>query len=286
MRRFPGASTRRILVYGGKVPAHNAAFVNSYLARALDFDDGIRPGMHVGASAVTAAMAASELVGGCSGKEFLTALIVGGEVADRINSVSDYDGFDPTGICSIFASTGATSKILGLDSGQTWNALAIAFNKSGGSFESNIEGTLSVRLIQGFVGQGGIISAQLAGKGFTGPKMFLEGVFGYFHLYAKDKHDPEVVVADLGKRFEFQNTIFKKYPSCVDTYGSTEAMLEIVKESNIDADDVSQIDIRVRPHIYAVEDRIPRVYPWMNEPGGGILPPWNTQRPLTVYTFF
>ena len=28
--------------------------------------------------------------------------------------------------------------------------------------------------------------------------------------------------------------------------------------------------------IYAVEDRIPRVYPWMNEPEGGIMPPWNT----------
>jgi hypothetical protein len=25
--------------------------------------------------------------------------------------------------------------------------------------------------------------------------------------------------------------------------------------------------------IYAVEDRTPRVYPWMNELGGGIIPP-------------
>ena len=27
---------------------------------------------------------------------------------------------------------------------------------------------------------------------------------------------------------------------------------------------------------YSVVDRIPRVYPWMNEPGGGIMPSWNT----------
>jgi adenylate cyclase class IV len=26
--------------------------------------------------------------------------------------------------------------------------------------------------------------------------------------------------------------------------------------------------------IYAVEDRTPRVYPWLNEPGGGILLQW------------
>ena len=37
---------------------------------------------------------------------------------------------------------------------------------------------------------------------------------------------------------------------------------------------------------YAVEDRIPRVYPWMNEPGGGIMPPWNTSEQRTVSTIF
>ena len=39
-------------------------------------------------------------------------------------------------------------------------------------------------------------------------------------------------------------------------------------------------------NLYAVEDRTPRVYPWMNEPGGGIIPPWNTQKQLIVYIFF
>jgi hypothetical protein len=36
--------------------------------------------------------------------------------------------------------------------------------------------------------------------------------------------------------------------------------------------------------VYAVEDRRPRVYPWMNEPGGGIMPPWNTSKQRTVST--
>jgi hypothetical protein len=36
--------------------------------------------------------------------------------------------------------------------------------------------------------------------------------------------------------------------------------------------------------LYAVKDRTPRVYPWMNEPDGGIMPLWNTQKQLTVYT--
>ncbi len=250
IKGWGGKEEATILLHGGKVPAYNAVLVNSYMARALDFDDGIRPGMHVGASAVPVALAASELAGGCSGEEFLTALAVGAEVADRINLVSDYDGFDPTGICSIFAATAACSRILRLDRDQTWNALAIAFNKSGGSFQSNIEGTLSVRLIQGFVSQGGMVSAQLAKSGFTGPKSFLEGVYGYFHLYAKDKYDPQAVVGDLGKRFEFQKTIFKKYPSCVGTFASTEAMLDLVRERGITPDDVMKVEIKVTPYVY------------------------------------
>jgi hypothetical protein len=35
---------------------------------------------------------------------------------------------------------------------------------------------------------------------------------------------------------------------------------------------------------YAVKDRTPRVYPWMNESDGGIKPLWNTQKQHTVYT--
>jgi len=250
IKGWGGKEEATILLHGGKVPAHNAVFINSYMARALDFDDGIRPGMHVGASAVPAALASAELAGGCSGEEFLTALAMGAEVADRINLVSDYDGFDPTGICSIFAATAACSRVLRLDRDQTWNALAIAFNKSGGSFQSNIEGTLSVRLIQGFVSQGAILSVQLAKSGFTGPKSFLEGTYGYFHLYAKDKYDPQTVVGELGKRFEINKTLFKKYPSCGDTLASTQAMLDLVREKNITPDDITQIDIKVTPYVY------------------------------------
>ena len=250
VKEWGGKEEATVLIHGGKVPAHNAAFINTFMARALDFDDGIRPGMHTGASAVLAALAASELAGGCEGKKFLTAVAVGAEVADRINLVADYDGFDPTGITSIFAATGAAGKILGLDLDQIWHALAIAFNKSGGSFQSNVEGSLSVRLIQGFASQGGVISAELARKGFTGPKSFLEGVYGYFHLYAKDRHDPQAVVGELGERFEVSQTIFKKYPSCVDTFASTHAMLELVKEKDIGPDDIIKVDIRVTPYVF------------------------------------
>lgn len=250
VKEWAGRPEATILVHGGKVPAYNAAMANSVMARAPDFCDAMSPGIHIGSSSVPTALATAELMGGCEGEEFLTALVLGTEVAARINSISDYDGFDPTGVCSIFAATAVAGRILQLNSQQMLNALALALNRAGGSFQSNIDGSLAVRVIQGFVSQGGIICAQLARRGITGPKNFLEGTYGYLHLYAKDKCDPKAVTDDLGKRFETYNTIFKKYPSCGCTQASTDAILDLMKEKDVTAENIEHIEIKVSPYAF------------------------------------
>lgn len=250
VRQWGGRKEATILVHGGKVPAYNAALVNSAMARALDFCDGMIPGMHLGSSAVPTGLAAAELAGGCSGKEFLTALVVGMETASRVNSISVYDGFDPTGVCSILGATAIAGRILRLDSQQMLNGLALAFNKAGGSMQSNIDGSLAVRMIQGFASQSGIISAELARRGITGPKNFLEGIYGYFHLYAKDQCQPEALTQGLGQTFEMRRIMFKKYPSCGGTLAPTDAILDLIRERDLNPEDVERVDVKVSPHVY------------------------------------
>lgn len=246
-----GTEEATILIHGGKIPAENAAFVNGVMARALDFCDAMAPGLHIGSSAVPAALAAAELAGVCSGERFLTALALGAEVAARLNlTEAAYDGYDPTGVCAVFAASVAAAKILQLDLKETWNALALAFNRSGGSFQSNIDGSLAVRVIQGWVAQSGVSCARLARAGITGPKRFLEGVYGYFHLYAKDMLNPEEAVKGLGERFELQNLMFKKFPSCGATLGSTEVILSLIKEKRLDPEMIDHIDVTVPPYIH------------------------------------
>jgi len=127
VKEWGGREEATILIHGGKVPAHNAALVNSAMARALDFCDAMAPGMHVGSSSVPTALAIAEFTGGCSGKEFLAALVLGTEVAARLNlSESAYDGFDPTVVCSIFAAAAVAGKLLHLNSEQMLDALALA----------------------------------------------------------------------------------------------------------------------------------------------------------------
>ena len=64
VKEWGGKGEATILMDGGKVPAHNAAFVNSYMARALDFCEGMVPGMHLGSSCIPSALAAAELAHG------------------------------------------------------------------------------------------------------------------------------------------------------------------------------------------------------------------------------
>ncbi len=250
-RELGGKEEATVLVHGGKLPAHDTAFVNAVMARALDLCDSIAPGPHIGAALIAGALAAAELKGGMSGKDFFTAITVGSEVAVRLNlSEKAYDGFDPTGICVIFGVTAAVSRVLSLSKQETWNALALAFNRCGGSFQSHVDGSLGVRFVQGWVAQGGVICARLASRGITGPKNFLDGVYGYLHLYGKDLFRGEQILEDLGKRYILENMVFKKYPSCALTQGPTETILQLAAEENLTAADIDRIDIRVPPYTY------------------------------------
>jgi len=251
VRDIGGKEEATVLMHGGKVPAQMAAFANAVMGRAHDIDDHISPGIHIGSAVIPAALATAEMVGGCSGKEFITAIAVGTEIALRLNlKDTDFDGFDPTGILSVYASAAAAAKLMKLDEEQTLNALALAYNRSGGSFQSNVDGSLAVRIIEGWVSQMGVECARLAKIGITGPQNFLEGVYSFFHLYAKENIDRRYVAENLGKEWRVHKLNFKKYPSCGLTQGSTQLILDMMDEHGFTADDVEKIEVRLPPFSY------------------------------------
>lgn len=242
----PGSQSARTFVYGKRMPPASAAAVNGLMARALDYCDAMAPGLHIGSSLVTAGLAAAEAQGGCSGKDFLSALIVGAELASRMNlTEKSYAGLDPTGVAGIFGATAAAARVLALDENQTRNALALAFNRCGGSFQSNIDGSLAVRMIQGWVAGDGVNCALLARAGISGPENFITGVYGYATLYAKDPSFKDRVTAGLGEDYRVLGTMFKKYPSCGMTQGATDLILRLQSSIGFDADRVSHVEVRV-----------------------------------------
>ncbi len=246
-----GKPEATVFIHGDKLPAPSAAFLNGVMCRALDFCDAMAPGIHIGSSLVPAALAAVEVMGGCEGQEFITALTVGAEIGARFNLTEDlYNGFDPTGVAGIFAATASAARIMKLDNDQVLNAMALAFNRCGGSFQSNVDGSLAVRLIQGWVAESAISCVMLAKAGLTGPANFLGGVYGYMHLYAHGKRDARTVTSKLGEEYFLNQTMFKKYPSCGLTQGLTDLALQIVREVGVTADAIATVEVRLPPYAY------------------------------------
>ena len=246
-----GKPEATVMIFGDKLPATSAAQLNAVMCRALDYCDGMVPGIHIGSALIPAALAAAELRGGYSGREFITALVVGAEVGSRMNlTEEEYNGFDPTGVGTVYATTAVAARILELDKDQTLNALALAFNRCGGSFQSNVDGSLAVRLIEGWVAETGVTCALLAKRGLTGPANFISGVYGYLHLFARNKRDADTIVAGLGETYLLKEMLFKRYPSCGCTLGPTELALQACKEEKLKPELVVSAEIRLTPYAY------------------------------------
>jgi len=225
--------------------------LNAVMCRALDFCDGMAPGLHIGSALIPAGLAAAELRGGCDGREFITALIVGAEVGSRLNLTEEaYNGFDPTGVAGVFATTAVAARILNLDEDQVLNALALAFNRCGASFQSNVDGSLAVRLIEGWVAETGVTCAQLAKIGLTGPANFIGGVYGYLHLFGRDKIEASSIVSEIGETWRFNELLFKSYPSCGCTLGPTDLALQIAREAKLTPELVASVEVRLTPYAY------------------------------------
>ncbi|MBH0122201.1 MmgE/PrpD family protein [Rhodococcus sp. HM1] len=237
-----GRGEARSLVHGDPLPAQSAALLNGTMARALDYCDTMVPGLHLGSSVVPAALAAAELRGGCTGSEFLAALAVGLEAGIRFNLTEEqYAGLDPTGVAGLLGATAAAARAAGLDAEQTLNALALSFNRCAASFQSNVDASLAVRLIQGWTAASAVQSVQFAQAGLTGPANYISGPFGYARLYARGERTPESFVEEIGSRYGLGDIFFKKYPSCGLTQGVTESALlalESVGKKNIERVDI------------------------------------------------
>jgi 2-methylcitrate dehydratase PrpD len=244
-----GKPEASILGFGGKAPAAWAAFVNGGLGHMLDYDD-VGGGTHVSIATIPVAFATAEKLGGVSGKEFLTAIAAGADVAARISAavtLPDWtmtEGWFSTQLFGFIAGAATAGRLMHLDEDQMANAFGIAFNQLCGSRQMAVGEATHMRSMQaGFSGQGGVLAAELAQRGMTGPKDILEGRYGLFRTYVKfDNPDWDAVLAGLGTRFLVtESHAFKVWPSCAYTRPTNTAVLELRRRHNLQPDDIESI---------------------------------------------
>jgi 2-methylcitrate dehydratase PrpD len=249
-----GAEQAWVIGASRRLPAPAAALVNGTLAHAMDFDDTHLPSvLHPSASVVPAALAAAEAAG-ASGSDLLTAIAVGDEICIRLgmagydeglgNSIFFERGQHATAICGAIGAAVAVAMLDGLPASGIADAAAIAASMGSGLLEANRTGGTVKRVHTGWAAHGGVIAAQLARNGLTGPPTVLEGRFGFFEAWCGSNARPERVVEDLGAVWDCDELHIKPYPCNHFTHAGIDAALAL-REQGIRGEDIAEIELVV-----------------------------------------
>ena len=246
-----GRPEATVIGRGLRLPAPMAAWLNGTMARALEIDDCVDflP-VHPSASAVPALLALAEAGGGLSGREFLTALAVGQDLIIRLGLTVRQNAMQTgrNNLFKIFGPTAAVARALKLSPEQTGHALGLAFAHAVGDGQGALDGALSLRLQQGLVAQGALLSGLLAERGFTGARDFLLGRWGYLRVWEPEPRLEHL--ENLGRRFLGEQISLKPFSSCRATHPALDLVLGLIRERETSPDLIERIEVRVSPEIH------------------------------------
>ncbi len=218
----------------------SALLLNGALGSILDIDDlhraaGLRPGSIV----IPAALAAAQ-AHGASAQDFLDGVVVGYEAMIRVGrslGPSHQRYFHASSTSGTFGAAGAAGAIIGLDDEQMLSALGNAGSQSGGFSQIHQEAVMTTCLHSARAAGFGVLAAELAANGFTGPRNILEGPGGLYVATSPDA-DPAVVADDIYEPWMLFDTSFRIWPTCHHVHAAIDATLEVREQ----AADVSLVD--------------------------------------------
>ncbi len=223
-----GKAESRVLLRDRSLPAPQAAMMNASMGHALDFDDthDTAGSIHPGISVLAASLAMADRLGGVSGRDFVLAVTLGLDISCRIALASTLDrGWHRTAAIGIFGAAAAAGKLLGLTGEQMRHALGIAYSHAAGNRQCILDGALTKRLQAGQAASGGVFSALLARRDFTGAHNIFEGRFGFLELYQPDGADASLLTKELGSAFRGEGLSFKPYPCGRPLHAAIDAAL-------------------------------------------------------------
>jgi 2-methylcitrate dehydratase PrpD len=221
-------------VWGEAAPslrAADAALVNGVAAHGFELDDYHNAKLHAGAVVIPAALALAEKLD-ASGERLVTAVAAGYEVMIRSSlamhpSATRLRGWHITGVCGPFGAAAACAVLLGLDDEHTAWALGLAGTQGSGVWAFNADGTMSKRFHAGRAAYSGVLAAELAAIGFTGPTQIYEFHDGGVLKAYSDRSDPAPLTAELGTVYRLDTNRIKPYSCCGSTHSYVDAAFEL-----------------------------------------------------------
>lgn len=249
---FGGGRTGvRMLLDGRKASSPGAAMAGGITIDAFDSHDGhVLTKGHAGVAILPTLLALADPAARVSGREFLTSLVLGYEIAIRAGiathrTCADYH---TSGSWNALGAAAVMARWLKLSPALTREALGIAeYHGPRSQMMRCIDFPTMVKDGSGWGAMAGVSAALLARDGFTGaPALVAEG------------ENVADLWADLGKRWRIMEMYFKPYPVCRWAQPPITASLGLLKKHGIDGADVTQIEVSTFHNAVRLATRTPK----------------------------
>ncbi|HWI35357.1 MAG TPA: MmgE/PrpD family protein [Burkholderiales bacterium] len=231
--------------------AADAALINGGLIHSLEFDDTHTASIAHGSAVLAAAALAVAEAQNSSGGALLGAYARGWEVLIRFGLAAPNGfhakGFMSTSVTGALTAALMAAELMNLDEDRCVAALGIALSQASGVMEFLTNGSSVKSLNPGWAAHAGVVAANFARAGMTGPETSLDGKHGLFRQFSNNEGAAarfRELIADLGRTWHLPKAAYKFYPCCHYLHPFIEAAGKLA-ERGVRADDVERIICRV-----------------------------------------
>jgi 2-methylcitrate dehydratase PrpD len=235
---------------GVRLPAPSAAFVNAFQIHSQEFDCVHEAAvLHPLATAVAALRAQAERGDACSGEDFLISLIVGVDVAVALGlaPTTPLKFFRPA-TAGVFGSVAALARLRRLDRETALDAFGYALAFASGTMQAHVEGKPALPVQVANAARAAIVAVDLAVAGVKGPRLSIDGPFGYLPLF-EDAHDLAPILRDLPGVRRIAEVSWKPFPTGRAAHGGLVAVERLMQAHEIAAGGLEALEFRAPPLI-------------------------------------
>jgi 2-methylcitrate dehydratase PrpD len=256
------AQSRESSVIGGdRLSLAGATVLNGFLITAVTMCDAHTSTMtHITPEVMPPSLAIAER-DNRSGRELLVALAAGMESMTRIGIGTDYPafrakGWHGPGTLGPFGAAASVGRLLGLDGETMAKAFGLAGSQSAGTFAAWATPTVKWHQCRGALS--GLMAALLAEQKFLATKEFLTAKDGGFYNTYSNGGKPELVIADLGKRWELEQISLRLWPSASSTQTMNTALFDLIEKHAPEFDGIKKARILFSQAVYDFHGKLPK----------------------------
>ncbi|MDE0799140.1 MAG: MmgE/PrpD family protein [Rhodospirillaceae bacterium] len=200
-------------------------------------------------------MAYADRFGGVTGKDIITAVNIGNDVATLLGLAATKGArFFRPGVCGAMGAGAALAKLAGFDRPTTAEFFGLLYSQLSGTMQAHTEASMALGLQIAFSVRNALTALDMVRMHLTGPTDVFDGPYGYFKLFEVDGDAIPYLVA-LGSIWRTAEISFKPFPSGRASHGAIYTLQRLMQAHAFGAADVDRVTLSVPPFVHRLGGR-------------------------------